>query len=85
MSHIIQTKEMMKEVLHYMSKRLNFVLEVYDSESSDLKHNNNNIYLSIIIPFVKIDKSEEEDDFKDEDISEMIEKDFILLEEKLKR
>ena len=72
MSHIIQTKEMMKEVLHYMSKRLNFVLEVYDSESSDLKHNNNNIYLSIIIPFVKIDKSEEEDAFKDEDISEMV-------------
>ena len=38
-----------------------------------------------IISFVKIEKSEEEDDFKDEDISEMVQKDFILLEEKLKR
>ena len=87
MSQVIQTKEMTKEVLYYMSKRLNFVLEVYDSENTDLKNNNNinNIYLSVIIPFVKNDKSEEEDDFKDQDISEMIEKDFILLEEKLKR
>ena len=84
MKQIIQTKEMTKEVLFYMSKRLNFLLDVYDLENTDLNYNNN-IYLSITIPIVRKNKLEEDDDFKDEDISEMVQKDLILLEEKLKR
>ena len=80
MKQIIQTKEMTKEVLFYMSKRLNFLLDVYDLENTDLNYNNN-IYLSITIPIVRKNKLEEDDDFKDEDISEMVQKDLILLEE----
>ena len=81
MSQIIQTKEMTKEVLFSLSKQLKFALEIYDKEN-DL--NNNNI-LSIDMPIQKKDKSEEEDDFKDEDINEMVQNNTILLEDKLKR
>ena len=84
MTQIIQTKEMTKEVLYSMSKKLNFLLEICDIDISEVNANNN-IYLSITIPVQKKDKSEEEDEFKDEDINEMIQKDTILLDDKLKR
>ena len=84
MTQIIQTKEMTKEVLYSMSKKLNFVLEICDIDISEANINNN-IYLSITIPVQKKDKSEEDDEFKDEDINEMIQKDTILLDDKLKR
>ena len=84
MTQIIQTKEMTKEVLYSMSKRLNFVLEIYDLDNIEL-NSVNNLYLSIVIPIEKKDKSEEEDEFKDEDINEMVQKDLFLLEDKLKR
>ena len=80
MTQIIQTKEMTKEVLYSMSKKLNFVLEICDIDSET--NTNNNIYLSITIPVQNKDKSEEEDEFKDEDINEMIQKDTLLLEKK---
>ena len=83
MNQVIQTKEMTKEVLYSMTNRLKFILELYDPENENF--NSNNIYLSIIMPIQKKDKSEEEDDFKDEDISEMVQNDLILLEDKLKR
>ena len=102
MNQLIQTKEMTKEVLYSMSKRLNFLLEINDNELSDKNNinksenndtnnkneNNNtndNIYLCITMPIQKKDKSDEEDDFKDEDINEMIQKDNFLLEDKLRR
>ena len=53
MSRIIQTKEMTKEVLYSMSKKLNFLLEICDIDCAD---SNNNIYLSITIPFQRKDK-----------------------------
>ena len=83
MNQIIQTKEMTKEVLYSMSKRLNFKLEINDKdkENSDI----NNVYLTITMPTHQKDKSEEEDEFKDEEISEMIQKNAFLLEDKLKR
>ena len=80
MNQLIQTKEMTKEVLYSMSKKLNFHLEIYDNE--DKEENN---YLSIILPIIKKDKTTEEDEFKDEDINEMIENNNALMEEKLKR
>ena len=87
MSQVIQTKEMTKEVLYSMSKKLNFNLEIYDLENND--HNNNNsdknIYLCITITFLRKDKYDEADDFKDEDINEMVQKDLMLIEDKLKR
>ena len=83
MSQVIQTKEMTKEVLYSMSKTLNFNLEIFDSENNEL--NNKNIYLCITMSIQRKDKGEEEDDFKDEDINEMILKDSSLLEDKLKR
>ena len=87
MSQVIQTKEMTKEVLYSMSKKLNFNLEIYDLENND--HNNNNssknIYLCITIPIQRKDKYDEVDDFKGEDINEMVQKDLMLLEDKLKR
>ena len=91
MSQIIQTKEMTKEVLYSMSKKLNFSLEIIDYyENNEQNSNNNNninnhIYLCITIPIQKKDLSEEEDDFKDEDINEMVQKDTSYLEDKLKR
>ena len=84
MSQIIQTKEMTKEVLYSMSKRLNFSLEIYDLENTEL-NSINNIYLTIVMPIQKKAHSEEEDEFKDEDINEMVQKDLNLLEDKLKR
>ena len=83
MSQVIQTKEMTKEVLYSMSKTLNFNLEIFDLENNEL--NNKNIYLCITMSIQRKDKGEEEDDFKDEDINEMVVKDSIMLEEKLKR
>lgn len=79
MDQAIQTKEMTKEVLYSMSKKLKFNIEIYDNENSE-----QNYYLLITIP---IEKNEESDinDFKDEDINEMISKDSVFLEEKLKR
>ena len=82
MNQIIQTKEMTKEVLYSMSKKLNFKIEIYDLENNE---NKNNIYFCISIPIQRKDKSEDEDDFKDEDINEMVQKDAVLLEDKLKR
>ena len=79
-NQLIQTKEMTKEVLYSMSKKLNFHLEIYDDE--DIQENN---YLSIILPIIKKDKDTEEDEFKDEDISEMVGNSAALMEEKLKR
>ena len=87
MSQVIQTKEMTKEVLYSMSKKLNFNLEIYDVENNEHSNNNNpkNIYLCITIPIQRKDKYDEADDFKDEDINEMVQKDLMLLEDKLKR
>ena len=94
MSQIIQTKEMTKEVLYAMTKKLNFAIEIFDNEvnaknnnSSNNKNNNEqmNNYLSVTIPFTKKDKATEVDEFKDEEISEKIGKNSLLLEEKLKR
>ena len=76
----IQTKEMTKEVLYAMTKKLKFSLEIFDCENSE-----QNYYLFITIPFEKIDESEDNDDLKDEEINEMVVKDAIYLEEKLKR
>ena len=81
MSQVIQTKEMTKEVLYFMSKKLCFSLEIYDIDNFEHSHK----YLSVTIPIHKRDKSEEEDEFKDEDINEMIQKNSYLLEDKLKR
>ena len=83
MNQIIQTKEMTKEVLYSMSKRLNFLLEINDNgkENSD----NNIIYLTITMPIHQKDKSEEDDEFKEDEISEMVQKNAFLLEDKLKR
>ncbi len=83
MSQVIQTKEMTKGVLYSMSKTLNFNLEIFDLENNEL--NKKNIYLCITMSIQRKDKGEEEDDFKDEDINEMIQKDSSLLEDKLKR
>ena len=82
MNQVIQTKEMTKEVLYALSKKLCFLLEIYDF---DTEENNINNYLSIVMPIQIKDKSEEDDEFKDIDINEMIEKDSFLLEDKLKR
>ena len=84
-TQVIQTKEMTKEVLYSMSKKLNFGLEIFDLENSDNNNKDDNIYLKITMPIQRKDKSDEEDDFKDEDINEMIQKDNYLLEDKLKR
>ena len=81
MDQVIQTKEMTKEVLYFMSKKLCFSLEIYDIENFD----HSNKYLCVTMPMHKRDKSEEEDEFKDEDINEMIQKNSYLLEDKLKR
>ena len=58
-------------------------MEIFDLENNEL--NNKNIYLCITMSIQRKDKGEEEDDFKDEDINEMILKDSSLLEDKLKR
>ena len=80
MNQLIQTKEMTKEVLYSMSKKLGFHLEIYDNED-----NQENNYLSIILPIIKKDKTTKEDEFKDEDINEMVGNNYDLIEEKLKR
>ena len=94
LSQIIQTKEMTKEVLYSMTKKLNFAIEIFDNEvnnknnsTTNNKTNNEqmNNYLSITIPIIKKDKLTENDEFKDDDINEKIGKDSLLLEEKLKR
>ena len=98
MNQLIQTKEMTKEVLYSMSKKLNFLLEIYDNENNNNnKYNENNKvininvnneqtnYLSITIPITKKDKLTEADEFKDEEINENVIKSNLLLEEKLKR
>ena len=85
MSQLIQTKEMTKEVLYSMSKKLKFVLEIFDNENSINNNEQNNNYLSITIPIIKKDKTTEDDEFKENDINEMVEKNNSLLEEKLKR
>ena len=79
MDQAIQTKEMTKEVLYSMSKKLKFNIEIFDDDK--VEQNN---YLLITIP---IERNEESDinDFKDEDINEMISKESVVLEEKLKR
>ena len=79
MDQAIQTKEMTKEVLYAMSKQLQFTIEIFDCDNLD-----QNNYLFITIPIEKNEESEY-DDFKDEDINEMVGKDAIFLEEKLKR
>ena len=84
MARIIQTKEMTKEVLYSMSKKLNFLLEIGNTNIGELS-SRNNFYLSITIPVHKKDKSDLEDEFKDEDINEMIQKDAMVLDNKLKR
>jgi CheY-like chemotaxis protein len=80
-SQVIQTKEMTKEVLYALSKKLGFLLEIYEA----FDKNNDNTFLSITMPIQMKDKSEEEDEFKDYEISEMIQKHSFLLEDKLKR
>ena len=83
MTQVIQTKEMTKEVLYVMSKKLGFYIQLNDFENCDNTNNNN--YLCITMPIHKKDKSEEEDEFKDEDINEMIQKNSSLLDNMLKR
>ena len=86
MSQVIQTKEMTKEVLYSMSKRLHFSLEINDLDNMELHSNNiNDVILTIILPIQKKALSEEEDEFKDEEINEMVQKDCFLLQDKLKR
>ena len=80
MDQVIQTKEMTKEVLYAMSKRLKFSIEIFDSENND-----QNNYLFISMPYEKRVKSDEYDDFKDDEINEMVVKDSHILDEKLKR
>ena len=79
LDQVIQTKEMTKEVLYSMSKQLKFNIEIFDCENNE-QYN----YLNIILP-VENRESEENDDFKDEEINEMVGDDAIILEEKLKR
>ena len=71
---------MTKEVLYAMTKKLKFQLEFYDNEEKE-----QNKYLCITLPIIKKDKITEDDEFKDEDINEMIGKNYSLLDEKLKR
>ena len=80
MDQIIQTKEMTKEVLYSMSKKLKFNIEIFDCDNAEQTN-----YLHIILPVENNIGSEENDDFKDEEINEMVGKDTIFLEEKLKR
>ena len=80
MEQVIQTKEMTKEVLYAISKKLHFNIQIYDIENN--KEDN---YLLITLPIEKREESEDNDDFKDEDINEMVGKDALFLEEKLKR
>ena len=80
MEQVIQTKEMTKEVLYSISQKLNFNIEIFDCENID-----QNNYLYITLPIEYREESEENDDFKDEDINEMGDKDAIFFEEKLKR
>ena len=80
LEQVIQTKEMTKEVLYSISQKLNFNIEIFDCENND-----QNSYLFITLPIVYREETEENDDFKDEDINEMGTKDAIFLEEKLKR
>ena len=93
-SQMIQTKEMTKEVLYAMTKKLNFTIEIFDNEvnnkinapnNSNKNNEQINNYLSITIPFIKKDKSTEIDEFRDDEINEKIGKNTLLLEEKLKR
>ena len=79
MDEAIQTKEMTKEVLYAMSKKLRFTIEIFDCES--IEQNN---YLFINIPIEKNERSEFED-FRDEEINEMVDKDAVILDEKLRR
>ena len=80
LDQVIQTKEMTKEVLYSMSKQLKFQIEIFDCDNTE-QYN----YLNIILP-VEINKdSDENDDFKDEEINEMVSDDAIILEAKLKR
>ena len=88
LNQLIQTKEMTKEVLYSMTKKLKFSIEIFDTEINNNNNNKNqeqNIYLSITIPIVKNVKLYEIDECKDTDINEMIGKNNSLLEEKLKR
>ena len=80
MNQIIQTKEMTKEVLYGMTKKLGFEIKIFDNDDKD-----QNSYLSITLPIIKKDKLTDEDEFKDEDINENIGKSNLLLEEKLKQ
>ena len=80
MDQVIQTKEMTKEVLYGLSKKLKFNLEIFDCENNDQSN-----YLIITMPIEKEEDSDINDNFKDEDINEMIVKDAVFLEEKLKR
>ena len=86
MSQVIQIKEMTKEVLYLLSKKLNFSLEINDLDNMELHSNNNNdIILTIILPIQNKALSEEEEEFKDEDINENIQKDCFLLQDKIKK
>ena len=88
MSQFIQTKEMTKEVLYSMSKKLRFTIEIFETDNyynTSSNANEQNNYLIINIPITKKDKATEDDEFKDEEINEMIGQTTSLLEEKLKR
>ena len=89
MAQFIQTKEMTKEVLYSMSKKLKFTIEIFDTDNYNNTNananNEQNNYLSIIMPTTKKDKATEEDEFKDDEINEMVGKTTILLDEKLRR
>ena len=80
MEQVIQTKEMTKEVLYALSKKLKFNIEIFDCDC--IEQNN---YLNIILPIENNGQIEDNDDFKDEDINEMVGKEAIFLEEKLRR
>ena len=55
------------------------------NNTSNTNNKGQNNYLSITIPIMTKDKSTEEDEFKDEDINEMIDKNNNLLELAIKR
>ena len=86
LNQIIQTKEMTKEVLYFMSKKLKCIIEFFDEDNNkNTFTKGQNIYLSVTMPILTKDKSTEEDEFKDEDINEMVDINNNLLEQKIKR
>ena len=82
----IKTKRITKEIIYALSKRLNINVDFYENNAGSFDDIN---IMEIILPYMKKDKNEEEDDFKEEDIDEMPEtnnrKNMTFLEEVMQR